>query len=49
MSRCEAEDCPNWTGDGCLCAVMNGDLDEDAARRFLCSLDDISDETEESA
>ena len=32
MSRCEAELCLNWTGDGCICVVMDLDpviMDDD--------------------
>lgn len=31
-SRCDAEMCPNWTGHGCICEVM----DLDRADRDEC-------------
>lgn len=31
--RCEEEQCPFWTGDGCACAVMDLDDDDRAAMK----------------
>jgi hypothetical protein len=40
MSACLAETCVNWTGDGCICAVL--DLDPVDARtiEFPCPEDE---------
>ena len=27
MSACDAELCPNWTGQGCICAVLGADME----------------------
>jgi len=38
MSRCAAEKCRNWTGDGCICAVLC--IDPDVARDDPCAFCD---------
>ena len=47
MSRCAAEMCLNWTGDGCICAVF--DLEPNVVEEPRYEVIDAGDDVEEAS